>query len=913
MSKVPAAGVILSNDYESIRSAFKKGGSTSIGEAIGKNKNIFHFSNTNNSNLLSFRGSWGVNARTRGFTIELIDPTKDFEDTFLKMNLPSDLVNKFFSFKGYQLPTTSTLPALKPRVNKSFTKGQRAAVNEIIADLRNLSRLQNRISNSSGDNINYRIGLLDEASKEFSYSRVRVIGFDPITGKTSMEGNVMKGGITIGKKVYHPVYSDILTSFEKAIKSDEAFKKRILEQDETTKADVLKLNSSITRDNESIRKINSLTKEELSQNAIQKFLKAGVSNNTFYIAFGLGDDLRTWGGPFAVILVGADMSITDDKLRIITLKFLYTNGVMTVDSSEKPLYLDLNGFGVVARGRSDLVTLDLKLLKEDIQKFAIGRMGILTKNKGSIKPLMKHIDFHTIITQCIRRYLQSCLSTSNVIVLLPDINHANHRQHTELYQSIITRVFKSNSQDKFVAAIEMFSQSVLSKYGIRTEQDKDSVSNTLSPIHIKNIEVVNRAGLPFRGVMTSDYREHSQQFWHEGKKEYVKNDMPNFRDPLKKAISQITFGNNAVDLDTEYWEGNLDIAKIWNQYLPEAVPDPTKPVVLFGSRQLIKSFLYGVDSKSKTTDEEFKLHPNDSKLFLNKTMYKALNKVIIGDNKELLKSPFGDFFNADENVFTDELSINQTKRLLTAVDEKLLPVFRMGIKNPNVLDLNISYDKTYLAALRMGFEEAVQYYPILSDKNVKDIEKNYSLNHDWYKIIKSMRTREISEAEALVSFTKALGTKLASSTKLTEFITFIYSLNVLDPTSPKIPIYNESGVNPMSVQAHVLQRVIPKSVSLEIRTLPLFTLSTNYWLSHQCLLLGHSPQIVNSAIGSDIKKGKSDTFYSGMYHIFGWEHEISRNYVGSTFNLVMDMTAFKDSTLNIEEGATDNVGDSSVE
>ena len=173
MPQVPAAGVLLSNNYQAMTTAFSKGGSTSVSRAIEKDKSIFHFSNTNNSNLLSFKGAWGTYAKNLGFELEIIDPTKDFEQRFCKLNIPDYLVNSFFAFKGTN--DISNLPYRESNINdRSFTKEQRVKLEEIILQLRQLSALQNSQTNSNNNagtesDGAYYGNKLDEAAKNFKY------------------------------------------------------------------------------------------------------------------------------------------------------------------------------------------------------------------------------------------------------------------------------------------------------------------------------------------------------------------------------------------------------------------------------------------------------------------------------------------------------------------------------------------------------------------------------------------------------------------------------------------------------------------------------------------------------------------------------------------------------------------------
>ena len=226
----------------------------------------------------------------------------------------------------------------------------------------------------------------------------------------------------------------------------------------------------------------------------------------------------------------------------------------------------------------------------------------------------------------------------------------------------------------------------------------------------------------------------------------------------------------------------------------------------------------------------------------------------------------------------------------------------VNTERPNVTDLELNYDVNYLQMLQAGFEESQQFFPAMSVADIKNLEDNYAKNHDWYETIKQMRTREITKEDAPAFLSKVLNAKVADKDKIVELVALIYGLNVLDPKRPKIPIYNETGADPMSVQAHLLQRMVPKGLNLKIETLPIFTISNQYFIDHPCWLIGQQPEIV----GSDIGKKAVDAFYTGAYRIYSFEHEISKDNVSSTFNLVKDSHSLSEQDMNI--GVLDDLG-----
>ena len=116
---------------------------------------------------------------------------------------------------------------------------------------------------------------------------------------------------------------------------------------------------------------------------------------------------------------------------------------------------------------------------------------------------------------------------------------------------------------------------------------------------------------------------------------------------------------------------------------------------------------------------------------------------------------------------------------------------------------------------------------------------------------------------------------------------FAYLLNAAKSTGAKYIINAEDLVNPLALQAKVLARATEGSHTLEVETLPFFKLSTTYFRGRPALVLGNLPPV----LGAEPEAPRAvTTFYSGMYIIDGWEHEISASNVSSTFYLIKSVS-----------------------
>lgn len=978
MPKVPAAGVILTTDYNAIRSVFGKGASKSLTEAVAEN-NVFHFSNTNKDNLIKFKATFGQGSK-HFFTIDLIDPTNEFESNFLKINLPQKLVNSFFSFTGESLPENTPL-VKKLEAKDSLTKSQTRTVQKIISQIRRIDQIDQMLGKIHIEDPRRKIieAELDKARDKLPHPGILgVVGYtqNMDTGRISLDYyNDNRRGVLLP----HPSYKDTIEAFQRTLQADKDYRNSILEKNK----DIDRRNQEILKQNQENREFNLIPKEEMVQKAINRFLRNGVASNRFFIAFGLGDDTSQWGGPYSVELVGANLNVTADNLRKITLHFAPLTGLLPlgVDITQTPLRLDLQGFGIKAEGKSEPIDVTHQALRDvkgqirriyndiDLQAERLtddGKQTFQRKVGESVDKLIKDVNIHKIITQCIRHYLMSVCQTENVVVLLPNINEINWRTYVSKFQSIVASHVKEKDKipvslfgfnlfniplptdaesaalqrsfdpfrtrktitpgvpnslidvySKYDSIIEQFLKSILEEYGLRVDKQRvDDKAVIVGPTYRKRVEQGTIANHPFICNLTSDWRDKTENFWDKDKREFIGN-IPNFKDPIDKVIKHLEKGSSMHDLGTMFWESDIGLTEVWQKYLPEMIKDNSKPVVIFGSSDLIQVYLYGKhqhlldqpaaarpffksapflipeDDRSNFSNQ---LHPDDYKAFGQKPMHKDIAKVVKGEDNKFLKSPLADFFNIPEETFSpDELSLVQEK-----VKKYAFPVFRSMTKNPNVLRLDIDYDDTYMNFLKFGFERVFQFYPTLSESDRKKIEENYSLKSDWYDIITKFRLNHIDAPEATKALREALNLDISKDSLIAEFLALVYDLNSTDPTRPKLTINEEDGTDPIRLQAQLFANLMPRMATAEVKTLPFFRASSHYFIKQLCLLVAKQPPI----IGSDFKVGEENSFYSGPYHILEWEHNISNSDVSSTFKLVKQLSSVTNSELNQENRTT---------
>jgi len=881
---IPTANILLTQDYDAVMTLFSGQGTvTDILAAKKSNKNLFIFNNKSSSNLIRFTSEVGK-GRTQGhYTIELIDPPKDFEE-FLRPNLPQLLKNEFSNL--FETPLDKNLLAVKT-----------------ISNLLNTRNIK--------DNLGSQAKVLDLVDKKLRH--LTISPFPDIIDKFFIGSDTDK----TGKLVFPKNRIDELKLW-----FSEEFHRSAKYKDEW-----------LGKDLEDIHKFNKITrKENLFNKALFEFNNKLFKSNRYYIAFGIGNNLKRWAGPYSCVLGHADMKITANNLRSIEIGFFVTEGLLVNrrDIHNRKIFLDLQGYGLKNEGRSDPVDIldrvSRKLIDsatkealaippgKDFGEFFIEKAydAVFSKKKkiiGSSLPVfIDKIDIHSIVVQCIERYLKKIVGTENVIVLLPNINL---ERREKLFQNFIKYIkrdqtpveipyFKGTSHryKKREETTETFIEESLKELGLRIEKEPKP-QYVPFPSHIQNVQRKSPFTLdPFRAVLEANYiTEVIQNSEEEGRR---KNAIPNWQTPLDRVTEALGKKTDLSESNTLYLESNMKIVEIWAEHIPSKVIDKTKPVALFGHTKFIEQFLYGlyrVGVDELTEAEELYLqlginlpkfaqnqlillHPNDT-LLNNAVMWDSIKTVMTGDENDILDTPLGDFFNIPANFGVegfDEFSIETIK----TGNRFNIPVFRTNVQNSNILELDISYEKTYLLALQSSIEKAHNFFPALSNADKRALEKNYALKHDWFQLVKTMRQNKINQKDAIQNLKKKFNLTPASDAEVTSFVVGMYALKTLDPAKPVLTVYQEDKVDPVSIQMLMLEATLPKTYEVEVKTLPLFQFSNHYFMKWGCLLLAQQPQI----IGVNLKRKAIDSFYSGYYTIVNMEHEISNTEVSSKFTLI---------------------------
>ena len=195
-------------------------------------------------------------------------------------------------------------------------------------------------------------------------------------------------------------------------------------------------NNSIVDENRQLRK--SLVKlNDADINEIKSRLQEEEGSREFFVAYGVGKDLSLWSGPHRTVLTNVDVEVKGSR----KIKLDLTPTINPLDISNRrgayneKINLNLYGLSVRFSGNSQelkfkespvydpLQYLEDFKQKEDAITFKSDvSQGLKNLGFGDIVSQVEKFDFHCIVVDCIRNYVQKATNNKNVIVLLPNIN-----------------------------------------------------------------------------------------------------------------------------------------------------------------------------------------------------------------------------------------------------------------------------------------------------------------------------------------------------------------------------------------------------------------------------------------------------------------------------------------------------------
>lgn len=618
-------------------------------------------------------------------------------------------------------------------------------------------------------------------------------------------------------------------------------------------------------------------------NQLSANLKKLAESQKYYFAFGTGDDLNDWSGPYAMDLVNAVLKNDEVGTRMLEAIFVPNIGSQKLFSQR---FQEEIGYEGVVNSFNEMVSRDLFVK-------ASATESITNDEKDINKPIL---DFR--IRNLLKTYISKTVLNPNVIVAIPnDLN--------KLYDNPKWRQIKGDTsvtQDKTLP-VWVDLETITSMMGMQVMEFKISEVDASSSKRIRHAEIsgdktaINEKSDGIKLWMGANSRLH--------KSKTLMAPFFKFTAGLR-SLDTASYAKQEFDL---YEETDIKLLELWKEL--GLIEDSSKSAFVFGDIDHISNMLYlnnydPADNKQGAIEG---LERSVKFLFGKKQSYFTEGSLFDKDpgrTTSLIK------YSRYNKRFIEEFNLRDTDNRSSSFGEKPSKeisdglVFRHNISNPNVLALNYTVDK-YIAAL-IGLD----VYPDLSSRYmnsttlplVRDVAEDLLGAQFISSIIKKVEkigTSNPDDEMSDISFLNILLTNpelnneiiskvskeaysnedLSSLTRfdLIAFIAFVRHLNKKSSNYDGVKLVTDKDRYDQ-VYTSMINRLKTFMVTLDIRTLPFF--GQKFFLKRTCTVIGNN----NSIIGFESNKRKAP--YSGRYNIFGWTHVIEPDGAYSTFSLTRE-------------------------
>lgn len=609
-----------------------------------------------------------------------------------------------------------------------------------------------------------------------------------------------------------------------------------------------------------------------------------------YVTFGVGNDLNDWAGPFSLRLKSANYEIDSSGNRIITLTYVPILGPIMRNIVQKRY------------NRYDYDKIDTG--SQETLKYAITKAATI-----STKYIKNPEKLNKIYRSLLTSYFKAITNDAEIILLLPDISDAIKR-----YEPLI----KQKKFKEFFSAIGLDSEPVrnpISKFILAIPEIMHDVKKIDLKIFDKYILRITNS----KGLLPKNPNENDQTMYDPYLPVYE------IGEKLKNLFTEDPAKTNTKGFQFRFCiENNIKLIKLF--YKHKFITTDKKNVFIWGDTRLIDQLIYMRDTifySDLDTPPDLngiKLTTEDQLKFINYNFRK-------------------DFFDAFlKQNFLKSSSFNEDVGIGVNIEEQdddflrkggVIPVFRHGIINPNVIALNMEKSADLITFYNgQGFkgESRVAY---VNNKN--NIDSAKELSSDISKLNFSQITQRLeklykgdkdtfdklgltSDATSKISeylkdarpdaftdfdlsdfsyppavragvesdpFASADVKKLLSRTQTSEATAKASLVKLQNGLNDNINSYItvKSAQQAELVEKESFDRLKESVILIGIKTLPFFSILQ---LDRLCYLVAGD----NNLIGT--KKLNYASFLNGRYMIRSFKHFISRGESYSEFTIIPD-------------------------
>jgi len=665
---------------------------------------------------------------------------------------------------------------------------------------------------------------------------------------------------------------------------------------------------------------------EASLNIDIEYLK-NTKRRNIYLAYGIGDQLSQWAGPFKVYIQSIDVKI--EGPRILTIRFVATENHLdpkeNYNAFGRPAYIDTKGINTTCEGRSKTIFLD----------------DIINIYNPYNLPLNPSVDVHTLVVDTLRDYIRNATGHKNVMILLPNLNKVCRK--ATAFTKINSRIDKNTGglgsllggNNAAVAAtitpsyyakgrIEKFLNDLCSELTLDlVYENKPDINKYSTPIPTATYYIWNSFDHRSDGLKDPKTRVNAASYlkdYYDNVSLYARlfnststQSVPKHIELLNKLIgklNEISGGEYSINYEIVS-ENNILILDLWKSdtelncenypLFAEVDIEPSEEFIIVGDVSLIRDYLYSGDP---TNNLSTWLHPIDAQILRNPKYIEKIRSLTLFNTSET-RFPFGDIsFIPDEFAFIqDDTSTSGTESFgsllgkdnIDLIKKLKAPVFRYNTNNPNVTELTIKESNQYWSALLSHFETVVHRkaagilggiipseYTTLKPKTITELLLYATEAGVFNEGISTTRKSEImSEIRKIVYDSDSFSENKKYSTMFAVTLMLKY-LSKESNIGLRRLFKQQYATDPSLILHNFINQVYNKAYQVNITTLPIFNISNIINLTRPCVLL---MQNVNMPMIRQPDPSILSIVYSGMYSIMGFRHTIDFNGCHSEFFL----------------------------
>lgn len=633
-----------------------------------------------------------------------------------------------------------------------------------------------------------------------------------------------------------------------------------------------------------------------------------IDNREYFLMYGIGSNYLNRSPIQRIQLYSSEIDVT--KGRVLTLTFVESGSNFDATKMEKYQSNDPSNFN---DGESKVFT-------------DFGLENTTTSNKGkSIKTPISE-EFYSLqdaILDCYVSALKNKYNTNNILLLLPDLSP--YFQDTEADLNTLgvgslldNRKINDSSSPQYARLVE-----ILNEIGIKESlpsvslEDRIEIDTKLNP-NIKYEWVPGwsfswRYGLrsgSLKDVSDSATFNPSVSEWGDGRKltlsvisdegyrKYKAEQKGSgvamrVAASVSRSISTLnSFGTSPPIIWKEFVEADYELAELFLSKLKDTdmiggtITDISEitndsPLVICGDTDLINYYLYNNNHPNRDKSVRSKYLPFLEDLVDSEEYTNIRYPIMLFDDTLESFRPVG------PSLQNNIPSSNSSESFVFGKSENL--TFSYGGKRSNLTSLSVVENTFY-------FKELTDHITTnYSTANIASLLKRLSDKEEKNKLVAKLYELAAQEegSSSKDSIKSIINKQIQVNLSDLEATSLLNTIKVLYDLKKRNVIIYENPISETREFDYLIANLLNTSefisnlsrqlFQITVKSLPLFTKSTNKELNTRVNLFVEEPIVLGSSISEELPTSK---FYNGEYFIKGYRHKLSSNEIFSEFKLV---------------------------